>query len=185
MSDQEIFEMPVLETERLRLRKLKDTDVEDVFYYGSDVKVSRYVTWDRHQTITDTKQFLEFAKERYAENQVAPWGIEWKETGKIIGTIDFIWWKPKHRSAEIGYVLSRDFWGKGIMTEAAKEVIRFGFEEMDLMRIQARCLDENIGSSRVMEKAGMSFEGILRKAMFTKGKHWDIKIYSILRGEQL
>ncbi|GIN73699.1 alanine acetyltransferase [Bacillus sp. J14TS2] len=185
MSDQEIFEMPVLETERLRLRKLKETDVEDVFYYGSDAEVSRYVTWDRHQTIIDTKRFLEFAKGRYAEKQVAPWGIEWKETGKIIGTIDFIWWNPKHRSAEIGYVLSRDFWGRGIMTEAAKEVIRFGFEEMDLMRIQARCLVENIGSSRVMEKAGMSFEGILRKAMFTKGKHWDIKIYSILWEELL
>ncbi|KRG16146.1 GNAT family N-acetyltransferase [Lederbergia galactosidilytica] len=184
MSEQGILELPILETKRLRLRKLKDTDVEDIFRYGSDEEVSRYVTWDRHQSIIDTKQYLEFAKGRYAEKQVAPWGIEWKETGRIVGTIDFIWWKPKHGSAEIGYVLSRDFWGKGIMTEAAKEVIRFGFEEMELIRIQARCLDENIGSSRVMEKAGMRFEGILRKAMFTKGKHWDIKIYSILQDEQ-
>ncbi|MCJ7841027.1 GNAT family N-acetyltransferase [Lederbergia sp. NSJ-179] len=183
MNEQGILDLPVLETNRLRLRKLKDADVEDIFLYGSDEEVSRYVTWDRHRTIADSEQFLTFAKERYAEKQVAPWGIEWKETGKIIGTIDFIWWKPKHRSAEIGYVLSRDFWGRGIMTEAAKEVIRFGFAEMDLIRIQARGFVENIGSSRVMEKAGMTFEGILRKEMFAKGRHWDVKIYSILKGE--
>lgn len=83
----------------------------------------------------------------------------------------------------MGYVISQDYWNKGIATEAANEVIKFGFNEMDLVRIQARCVVENIGSARVMEKAGMSFERIIRKGILMKGKHRDLKIYSILNEE--
>lgn len=63
------------------------------------------------------------------------------------------------------------------------EVIKFGFEKMNLTRIQAKCMVENIGSARVMEKIGMSFEGIMRKGLFAKGKHQDIRMYSILKEE--
>jgi len=84
---------------------------------------------------------------------------------------------------EIAYALSRKYWRKGLMTEAVKEVIKFGFEKMNLNRIYARCFPENIGSYRVMEKAEMQFEGILRKQMFIKGKFQDMKLYSILRRE--
>lgn len=73
--------------------------------------------------------------------------------------------------------------GRGIVTEAAKAVIAFGFEEMDLVRIQAKCLIENVGSARVMEKVGMSYEGLIRKGLLVKGAHHDLKLYSILREE--
>ncbi len=101
----------------------------------------------------------------------------------MIGTVDFVSWHPNHNSAELGYVLAQPYWGKGTTTEAAKKLIGFGFEKMDLVRIQARCFVENIGSERVMEKVGMTFEGTLRKAMFAKGKHQDLKVYSILKEE--
>jgi [ribosomal protein S5]-alanine N-acetyltransferase len=71
----------------------------------------------------------------------------------------------------------------GITTEAANELIRFGFDHMELVRIQARCFIKNTGSERVMEKLGMTFEGIVRKGMFAKGKHQDLKLYSILKEE--
>ena len=174
-------DLPILETERLILRKVTLEDLEDMYLYGSDEDVAKYVTWDRHKSIADTKAFIEFILSNYQNKQVAPWGIEYKENGKFIGTIDFVWWQPNHKMAEIGYVLSKDYWGQGLTTEAAKELIKFGFNEMDLVRIQARCLVENIGSSRVMEKAGMQFEGIIRKGMFVKGKHQDLKMYAILR----
>ena len=87
----------------------------------------------------------------------------------------------KHRVAEIGYVISKEYWGKGMTTEAVKEVVKFGFDQMDLVRIQAQCFTENQASARVLEKAGMVCEGILRKAMYIKGKHRDLKMYSILR----
>jgi [ribosomal protein S5]-alanine N-acetyltransferase len=176
-------DLPFFETERLILRKIKIDDVEDMFVYGSDPEVSRYVTWNQHQSISDTQEFVEFILAQYDSGRLAPWGIEWKETGKLIGTIDFVSWNTNHHFAEIGYVISRDYWGKGITTEAAKELIKFGFTNMGLERIQAKCFVENIGSERVMEKAGMSFEGILRKSMLIKGKHRDLKMYSILKEE--
>ncbi|MCM3569150.1 GNAT family N-acetyltransferase [Neobacillus mesonae] len=177
--------LPALETERLLLRKISLADVDDMFAYCSNEAVSKYVTWETHQSLKDTEQFINFVLQQYGNKRVAPWGIEFKETGKLIGTIDFVWWHPLHQSAEIGYCLSQDYWGKGITTEAAKKVIKFGFEKMDLMRIQARCFTGNFGSQRVMEKAGMSFEGINRKAMLIKGKHRDLKVYSILKEEFL
>jgi [ribosomal protein S5]-alanine N-acetyltransferase len=163
------------------LRKITLEDVEDMHSYGSSEEVSKYVTWETHNTLCDTKEFVEFVLTQYENKKIAPWGIEYKENGKLIGTVDFVSWQVKHNSAEIGYVLSQDYWGKGISTEAANEVIKFGFTHMDLVRIQAKCFVENIGSARVMEKVGMSFEGTLRKGMVVKGKHQDIKIYSILK----
>ena len=184
MSNEKIFDdLPKLETERLILRKITLDYVEDMHQYGSDDEVSKYVTWNTHETISDTKGFVEFVLSKYENNEVAPWGIESKEDGKFIGTIDFVWWQPNHKIAEIGYVLSKDYWGKGLISEAAKKIIQFGFEEMDLVRIQARCNIENIGSARVMEKAGMSFEGIIRKGIYAKGEHHDLKMYSILKEE--
>ncbi|MEH7418753.1 GNAT family protein [Neobacillus drentensis] len=184
MKIEEIYgDLPRLETERLILRKVKLDDVEDMFSYGSNEEVSKYVTWNTHKTLSDTKEFIDFILTKYKSGQVAPWGIEYKDNGKLIGTIDFVWWEPNHKMAEIGYVISQDYWGNGLTTEAAKEVIKFGFEKMNLVRIQARCFVENIGSARVMEKTGMSFEGIIRKGVFIKGKHQDIKMFSILKEE--
>ncbi|MEK5205461.1 MULTISPECIES: GNAT family protein [Psychrobacillus] len=176
-------DLPTLETEHLILRKVTKEDIEDMYLYGSDEEVSKYVTWNTHETIADTKGFVEFVLNKYENKQVSPWGIEYKENGKFIGTIDFVWWQPNHKIAEIGYVISKDYWGKGLTTEVAKELVKFGFEEMDLVRVQARCDVENIASARVMEKAGMNFEGIIRKGIFVKGEHRDLKMYSILKEE--
>jgi [ribosomal protein S5]-alanine N-acetyltransferase len=184
MEVSEIYsDLPILETERLLLRKITVEDAEDMFVYGSNPEVSTYVTWNKHQTLSDTKEFIDFILNQYEAGRIAPWGIEDKETGRLIGTIDFVSWNTNHHFAEIGYVIARDYWGKGITTEAAEALIRFGFEKMDLVRIQARCFVENIGSERVMEKVGMSFEGIIRKGMLIKGKHWDLNMYSILKEE--
>jgi [ribosomal protein S5]-alanine N-acetyltransferase len=176
-------DLPILETERLLLRRITSDDAKDMFLYGSNEEVSKYVTWETHETLYDTKEFIEFVLDNYKNKKISPWGIEYKENGKFIGTIDFISWNTNHKIAEIGYVISQEYWGMGIATEVAKEVIRFGFEKMDLVRIQARCFLENIGSARVMEKSGMSFEGIIRNGMFVKGNHQDLKMYSILKEE--
>lgn len=184
MEVEEIYgNLPILETERLILRKVTEADTEAIFEYGSSEEVTRHVLWNRHVTVDDTKAFMDYIQKRYKEKQVAPWGMEYKENGNFIGTIDFVWWKPEHKVAEIGYVLSSDYWGKGLTTEAAKEIIQFGFKQMDLIRIQAKCFSENIASERVMQKCGMSLEGTMRKAMFIKGKHQDLKMYSIVKDE--
>ncbi|WP_261134385.1 GNAT family N-acetyltransferase [Bacillus sp. Marseille-Q3570] len=170
-------DVPKIETERLILRKITLDDAEDMYSYASDEEVTRFVTWNTHSSSSDTIEFINSFLPQYD----APWGIELKENGKCIGTVHFVWWQPEHKAAEIGYVLSKEYWGRGLITEAARAVITFGFESMDLVRIQARCFLENKGSERVMEKLGMSFEGISRKGMYVKGEHKDLKVYSIIK----
>ncbi|WP_025028016.1 GNAT family N-acetyltransferase [Caldalkalibacillus mannanilyticus] len=184
MEIEEIYaDLPIIETERLLLRKIKMEDAEDLYSYCSNEEVSKHVSWNTHRSLADSKGFIDFVLTQYEHNKVAPWAIEYKENGRLIGTIDFVWWQAQHKTAEIGYALSQDYWGKGLMSEAALEFVSFGFRKMDLVRIQARCFIENLGSARVMEKIGMTFEGIERKRMFTKGKHHDLKVYSILKEE--
>ncbi|WP_050614717.1 GNAT family N-acetyltransferase [Bacillus testis] len=176
-------QLPELETERLLLRKLTAADTNDMYEYTSNENVSAYVTWDRHQSPADTDRFIQFVLNQYRGQKIAPWGIEYKQDKKLIGTIDFVKWNPAHYTAEIGYAISQRYWGQGITTEAAQAVIEFGFTNMRLQRIQARCLSENIGSEKVMVKCGMRYEGTLRKSMHVKGKQRDIKVYSILFDE--
>lgn len=176
-------QIPVLETNRLILRKLTLEDAEDMYEYTSNEKVSKYVTWESHHSLDDTRGYIHFVLQQYDLKRIAPWGILFKENNKLIGTIDFVSWQPRHQSAEIGYAISHEYWGKGITTEAAQALITLGFTKMGLVRIQARCFIENIGSQRVMEKSGMTFEGIIRKGMCIKGQHRDLKIYSILNEE--
>lgn len=173
--------LPELETERLVLRKIRYDDIDDIHAYASNPEVSKYVFWSAHETIAATEDYVKTILALYEEGKIAPWGIQYKENRKLIGTVDFVSWQPQHKTAEIGYALSMDYWGRGIATEAAKELIRFGMNEMDLVRIQAKSLVANVGSERVMEKAGMKFEGILRKFIFVKGAHYDVKMYSIIK----
>lgn len=174
---------PILETKRLKLRKIILEDIEDMYSYCSNEEVPKYSSWNPHRSLVETKEAIERVINQWENKKLVQWGIEYKENRKLIGTIEFVTWETQHKVAEIGYCLSHDYWGRGIAPEAAKEVIKFGFNNMDLVRIQARCYLENVGSARVMEKAEMSFEGIIRKGLFAKGKHQDLKMYSILKDE--
>lgn len=182
MKMEEIFnDLPTIETPRLRLRKLTLKDAENMFSYCSNEEVAKYVTWDRHETIDNTIDFIMFVLEQYQSKKIAPWAIEVKETNEMVGTIDFVSWSTHHHHAEIGYALSQQYWGKGMIPEAATALLTFGFENMNLERIEARCFVENTASAKVMEKIGMTREGTMKKKMFTKGKFWDVNCYAILR----
>jgi [ribosomal protein S5]-alanine N-acetyltransferase len=184
MSVADVFgNLPTLETERLTLRPLTPADLDDVFDYASDPLVARYVTWSAHQSLDDSRFFLNLMLAKYRAGEVAPWGVVHRRDRRLIGTSGFTWWNRTHASAEIGYAMARAYWGQGLMTEAAREIVRFGFEVMSLNRIEA-CHDvDNPASGRVMEKVGMSREGTRREAVFVKGDFRDLHIYSILRRE--
>ncbi len=184
MRIEDVFgDLPTLETDRLMLRKISMDDAADMFEYASDPEIARYVTWDAQKSIEDSKAFISWVLEQYANGQVAPWGVVLKENGKLIGTCDFVYWNTNHARAEVGYAMSRQYWGQGLTPEAVRAILAFGFDKMRLNRIEARCNVPNTASARVMEKVGMQFEGILRQQMFTKGNYDDLKMYSILRSE--
>jgi ribosomal-protein-alanine N-acetyltransferase len=181
--DELLADLPVLETERLLLRKVSLDDAADIFEYATDPEVPKFMPWEPHQSIQETYDYLERVIKRYQEHDPGPWAIVRKRDAKMIGTCSYGSWEREHRRAEIGYVLNQRYWGQGYMTEAIGAIIAFGFRELGLNRIQARCEVPNIGSARVMEKAGMTFEGVLRQQLFEKGSYRDMKMYSILRSE--
>ena len=173
--------MPTLETRRLRLRKLAMRDDQDIYDYSRDPLVARYVLWEAHRSIGESRSYLRYMLRKYRLGEPASWGIEWKATGQIIGTIGFMWIQRENASAEVGYSLARAFWNQGVMTEALQELIRYGFHSLNLNRIEAQHETENPASGAVMRKCGMRHEGTLRQRLLNKGKFVDVELYAILR----
>jgi len=176
-------EVPTLETDRLLLRRFSVNDVNDIFEYASDSDVNTFMPWDMHKSINETKEFLEKSKESCDKSGDLDWGIELKSENKLVGGITIRTWNDANRCGDIGYVLSKKYWNMGITTEALKAVIQFGFEKLYLNRIEAHCDENNIASYKVMEKAGMKYEGTLRKKAFVKNRFVDMKFCSILNDE--
>ncbi|MBR0406497.1 MAG: GNAT family N-acetyltransferase [Clostridia bacterium] len=175
--------LPTLETERLILRPLRMRDAEDLFAYAKDPEVSRHVLWDAHKTLSDSRQFLRAAIRQYRRGLPGSFAITIKPSGRMIGTIGFMWINPEYKSAEVGYSLSREYWNCGIMTEALREVVRFGFEDLALNRIEAQHEISNPASGKVMAHAGMQYEGTLRQRIKNKGCFVDVALYAILRSD--
>lgn len=175
--------LPHIETERLLLRKMALSDAPDLFEYASDPQVAAYVLWDHHQSLEDSRRYLAYMLEKYERGDVAEWGIVHKRDERFIGTCGFMWWNTLHHRAEIGYALSPRYWNRGLMTEAVKRVIKFGFDKMQLNRIEARCIPGNVASEKVMKHVGMKYEGLMRKQAFTSGAFHDLKMYAILKEE--
>jgi len=176
-------DLPTLETQRLVLRKLNLRDVNDVFEYASVPEIAIHVMWYHHRSVSDSMHFLRAVMLQYQNGTPSPWGIVYKENNKLIGTGGFHILNNVHKRAEIGYALSQAYWNKGIMTEAMKEMLRFGFEYLQLNRIEAFCKIENTASERVMQKCGMIKEGILRQHIFVKEKYHDMNMYSMLKSD--
>lgn len=175
--------LPSIETERLLLRGMTVDDAEAMFAYTSDPEVTRYVIWDTHRSVDDSRAFLELTVSAYQSGEPSGWGIVHKEDGNFIGTCGFVEWSPEHARIELGYVLARGYWGRGLTAEAVRAMIPFGFERLELNRIEARCIAGNTASARVMEKAGMSYEGTMWRREFIKGSYRDMKHYAVLRSE--
>lgn len=178
--DLKIFvNIPTLQTDRLILRRITKNDINDVYSYARDPEVSKYLLWNPHPSIEFTKLYLKTVDSFYKRAKFYDWGIVCKENGMLIGTCGFSEIDTENDSAEVGYVLNREYWGRGIAAEALKEVIQFGFEVLGLHRIEARYMTQNSRSVRVLEKCGMKFEGELADAIKVKGSFKTIGIYAI------
>ena len=175
--------IPTLTTDHLVLRRLKASDAHDMFEYARLPEVTRYLTWRPHPNISYTRLYLEYLGTRYAVGDFYDWAVTLKEDGKMIGTCGFTRFDTPNNSAEIGYVLNPAYHGKGYATEAAREVLRFGFEQLKLHRIEARHMVGNDVSHRVMEKLGMKIEGTFRESYLVCGSYRTVTVCSLLRSE--
>ncbi len=177
-----------IETEHLLLRRLTVKDAEEAYqnWCSSDI-VPKYVFWNRHENVDVTKKLYEVWEKEYADLSTYRWIVQIKMTGELIGVIDVASKKfLPFGSCEIGYCYGEEFWGKGYASEALKAVIQFLFEKCDMDTIFAEYMSNNPASGKVMEKAGMTFEGILRGRIIDKdGIRNDLGSYSITKDEYL
>ena len=171
---------PLLSTPSLILRALDSSDLDDLYEYASDPEIDRYTPWDHYNNIEEARENLNEFLEAYEKHGFWAWGIEHQADKKLIGIININ--KPGYdRKVEVGYTIARKYWGQGLATEALQALIRYGFEKLDVARIEAVVLPENKASARVLRKVGMQFEGLLRNYQVWKGKPSDLEMYAIVR----
>lgn len=175
--------IPTLKAPRLTLRAMHPIDAEDMFDYARREEVTKYLLWRCHESVSYTRDYLRYIQNRYTLGDFYDWAIIDRESRRMIGTCGFTRIDTANDSAEIGYVLNPDFSGRGYATEAASAVMEFGFETLGLNRIEARFMQGNEASRRVMEKLGMNFEGYHRDAVYVKGAYRTVGICAILRDE--
>ena len=169
-----------LKTERLLLRPFRLEDVDGVFEYAADEEWARYMpTVPQQYTRRDAEEFL-------AGAVLAPWEtnpifaivLDSTVIGGISVRVDV-----QNETGELGYAIGRPYWGQGLMPEAGTAVVDWAFEEFVLAKVHARADLRNVGSQHVMEKLGMTREGVLRSHSKRRGKRVDYVYYGLLREE--
>ena len=168
-------------TDRLLLRKLKMTDVHDMFEYTSRTEVTKYLSWNPHTNIEQTKNFIKNTLPEYEGNKSYPYAIELLDTHKFIGVLRAYDIDLGNKHCEISYILNPAYQNNGYMVEAINAFIKYGFNELGLIRIQAKCMIENESSEKLMKRLGLEFEGILQKCWIYKGTVYDAKLFAITK----
>jgi ribosomal-protein-alanine N-acetyltransferase len=171
-SGQRRLKMPALETERLVLRKLEQDDLRDIIAWEGDL--------NSQNAEIEAQEFLDCCFRQYSERGIGSWGMQLKETGVIVGNCGFPHIIFKNLCGEVNYYVAPRHRGQGLAPEALKALIEFGFRDIGFTRIQARCEPDNLNSERVMQKAGMRFEGLMEHAPSSKDPSPKQKLYAIL-----
>ncbi|MBD3860662.1 GNAT family N-acetyltransferase [Bacillus sp. 28A-2] len=172
---------PTIHTERLILKQATMADAEDMHLYLSNETVCRYMGIDAHQSIEETKEEVDWYNQIFKEQTGIRWGISLKGDTTIIGSCGFLNLEKQHRRTEFGYELHHDHWRKGIMKEAITAVLRYGFQEMNLNRIEAIIDPANTSSVQLLEKIEFVREGLLREYELGQKRFDDVYMYSIFK----
>ncbi|WAP52647.1 GNAT family protein [Arthrobacter sp. ATA002] len=172
---------PILHTERLLLRPFADADADDLFALQSNAEVLRY--WDSPPWTerAQAARFLDGCQRMADEETGARVALARKSDGEFLGWCTFNGWNPDFRSASLGYCLAQSAWGSGYATEAARVLLDWAFDNLNLNRVQSETDTRNMASARVLEKLGFVREGTLREDCIVNGDVSDSWIYGLLR----
>lgn len=173
---------PVLHTERLDLIEVSSSHTPDLFQLVTDNRVSRFFNVMPATQVSDMEKVVERFRKMYVDKTGIRWAIQLKGAKNIIGTIGFYNLTDKHRGV-LAYALIPEYWNKGYVSEALKEVLRFGFEVLELIRIDAEIRPGNIPSEQVLQKYGFTHEGLLRQWVLWNGEYQDMNMYALLQRE--
>ncbi len=170
-----------LETERLVLRRYVAEDAPVMYAnWANDPEVCRYMTWSPHESVDVSRGIIEQWVRDYENPSNYNWALELKETGKAIGSCSVVRIDESIDELELGWCMGRQWWGKGLMPEAARAILAFLFDEVGANRISAKHDVDNPKSGRVMQKIGMTFEGVRRQGFRGANGVRDTACYAIL-----
>ena len=170
-----------LETERLILRKFTLNDAQNMFNnWTNDDEVTKYLTWPSHIDINDTLNVLKEWVKNYEKKNYYNWAIVLRSLNEPIGSISAVKQSEDIRMVHIGYCIGKNWWKKGIVSEALNLLIKYFFEEIGVNRIESMHDPNNKNSGKVMEKCGMKYEGYLRQAERNNQGIVDTIYYGIL-----
>ncbi|QQE81396.1 GNAT family N-acetyltransferase [Alicyclobacillus sp. SO9] len=171
-----------IETNRLIIREFIEADWEQVQAYASDAELVQFMEWGPNSEAA-TQEYIDrmLVSQKQTPRVTYEFAITLKANGLLIGGSGLH--IEEYQQASLGYCFNRAFWGQGFATESAHALCEFGFSRLNLHRIYATCRPENVTSARIMEKLGMTKEGVLREHMFWKGKWQSSFIYGILASE--
>lgn len=178
---------PTLDTERLHLREIVPEDVGGIAAIRGDYEVTRYNIGAAYTHPDQARDLIASMARRFQERAEIRWGItlrpEWGGDDTVIGMCGFNYWNRIDRRGSIGFDLARAHWRRGIMAEAVREVLRFGFFAMDLNRIEADASAENVASIQLLLRLGFQQEGRQRQQYFDEGEFHDLLLFGLLRAE--
>lgn len=175
--------LPVLETERIRLRHLEESDIDSLFEIFSDAEAMRFFGIVPFAERADAKNYLAEIHAGFGKKTLFQWGIALRETDQVIGTSTLFHADEKNRRAELGYALNRQFWGKGLIAEALNSLLTFTFEKLNLHRLEADVDPRNTASVKVLERLGFQKEGFLRERWIVQGEIQDAVFYGLLKSD--
>lgn len=174
-----------METDRLKLREISWDDLEAIHDFNSIPEVDKFNTMGLPESIEETRQIVKTSIE--AQNHIDRSNYEWKvvlkETGEMIGLCGLFLSNDKYKSGEIYYKLNPKYWNQGFATEIAKRLVKSGFEDFKLHRIEAGVAVNNFRSIKVLDKVGMQHEGIRRKILPIRGEWVDNYHYAIVEDD--
>ncbi len=176
---------PALTTNRLHLRQMQPTDAEALFAIRSDQEVREPYGQEPHQSLDETRAFIQQIEALYEQREAIFWGITLKGEDTVIGSCTFWNFGPDFHYAETGYELHRTYWGQGIMAEAVSAILTYGFSELGLHRIEANPLSGNTRSRSLLLKLGFTYEGNLRQRCFFRDHFEDEHYFGLLKDEWL
>ncbi len=179
-------QFPILTTDRLILRQMREADLPALHAIFGDVETCRYFlaqNAEPYPTIEQTKaEVYDWAAQQFQFRR----GLRWALTliggdDSLIGTAGYNYWDRENRRGEIGYDLNRAYWNQGLMTEAVHGILRWGFAAMNLHRVEADTIGGNVGSVRVLEKCGFTLDGTLHQRFYLNGRYYDQLLFGLLQ----
>ncbi len=175
---------PTLETERLLLRKITMDDEDAMFLLRTEINATKHLNMPFFErTRQENMENMLKIVNGVQNNELIGWAVTIKDDPKLMGTVSFHKIDKAHYRAEIGYMISPSLWGKGLMGEAVRRVIAFGFEEVKLHSIEAHVNPENQSSIQLLERNRFVKEGYFKENYFFKGTFIDTEVYSLVKGQ--